>query len=250
VPQDEPLKMECAHFLECMETRERPRTDGEEGLRVLQVLNASQQSLEQEKAVPLSQDSGPDYFCHETAVVDQGVAIGKGTKIWHFSHVLSGSTIGEKCNIGQNVVVGPKAVIGNGCKIQNNISVYEDVILEDNVFCGPSMVFTNVYNPRSEFPRKREYRGTLVKRGATLGANCTIVCGTTIGQYAFIAAGAVVNRDVSDFALVAGNPAKQIGWMSRFGEQLGLSLHGSGEYECPHTGEKYTLRNGEVTICK
>ena len=249
VPKDEPLRAECAHFLDCIKSRKTPRTDGEEGLRVLNVLNACQASLDQEKKIVLTRSGSrphADFFAHATALVEQDVTIGAGTKIWHFSHLMPGTSIGRECNIGQNVVIGPKVTIGNRCKIQNNVSVYEGVTLEDHVFCGPSMVFTNVYNPRCEFPRKNEYRKTLVKQGATLGANCTIVGGITIGEYAFVGAGAVVNRDVPDFALVVGNPARQIGWMSRFGEQMSLPIAGNGEYECPHTGDIYILRNGKV----
>jgi UDP-2-acetamido-3-amino-2,3-dideoxy-glucuronate N-acetyltransferase len=181
---------------------------------------------------------------HPSAIVDPGAQIGDGTRIWHWVHVCSGARIGERCSLGQNVFVGSKAVIGNNVKIQNNVSVYDDVTLEDDVFCGPSMVFTNVYNPRAAIVRKSEYRPTLVKRGATLGANCTVVCGVTIGAYAFVGAGAVVKNDVPDFALVVGVPSKQIGWMSRYGEQLDLPVDGSGEAECPHTGERYVLAGG------
>ena len=161
-----------------------------------------------------------EYTAHETAIIDQGANIGINTRIWHWTHICGGAIIGEKCSLGQNVFVGNRVVIGNNVKIQNNVSVYDNVTLEDDVFCGPSMVFTNVYNPRSEISRKNEYRDTLVKKGATLGANCTIICGHTIGQYAFIGAGAVVNCDVPDFALMVGVPARQIGWMNRFGERL------------------------------
>lgn len=168
-----------------------------------------------------------NYIKHETAIVDDGAEIGDGTRIWHWVHVCSGAKIGEKCSLGQNVFVGNKVVIGNNVKIQNNVSVYDEVVLEDDVFCGPSKVFTDVYNPRSAVPRKDEYRCTLVKKGATLGANCTIVCGVTIGQYAFIGAGAVVNRDVPDYALMVGVPAKQIGWMNEYGERINLPLEGS-----------------------
>lgn len=250
VKQEEPLRMECAHFLACMETRKKPRTDGEEGLRVLRVLNACQASLESDKKVTLSSGLSKEtiYYAHESVILDHNVEIGKGTKIWHFSHIISGSKIGERCNIGQNVVIGPNVTVGNGCKIQNNVSVYEGVTLEDDVFCGPSMVFTNVYNPRCAVSRKNEYRRTLVKKGATLGANCTIVCGLTIGSYAFVGAGAVVNRDVPDYALIVGVPARQVGWMSRYGEQLALPISGDGECECPHTGERYQLRNGVVRL--
>jgi len=180
---------------------------------------------------------------HPSAIVDEGATIGDGSRIWHFVHVCGGARIGNSCSLGQNVFVGNDVVIGNNVKIQNNVSVYDTVTLEDDVFCGPSMVFTNVYNPRSAVARKDEYRKTLVKHGATLGANCTIVCGTTVGAYAFVAAGAVVNRDVPDFALVAGVPARQIGWMSRFGERLELPLQGAGETICTHTGERYQLQN-------
>lgn len=186
--------------------------------------------------------SEPDYFVHESSYVDEGATIGKGTKIWHFSHVLSGAQIGENVSIGQNVNVGGGAKIGNGCKIQNNISIYDEVELEDEVFCGPSCVFTNVYNPRAFISRKHEYRPTLVRRGTTLGANATIVCGVTIGRYAFIAAGAVVREDVPDFALVAGVPAKRIGWMSRHGDRL--EFDSDGRATCPATGEPYVLANG------
>jgi len=181
------------------------------------------------------------YTKHETAIVDAGATIGDDTRIWHWVHVSSGATIGEKCSLGQNVYVGNRVVIGNNVKIQNNVSVYDNVTLEDDVFCGPSMVFTNVYNPRSAVTRKDEYRDTVVKHGATLGANCTIVCGVTIGEYAFIGAGAVVNKDVKPYALMVGVPAKQIGWMSEFGEQLKLPLSGSGEARCEKTGSVYIL---------
>ncbi len=187
-----------------------------------------------------------DYMQHESAIVDEGARIGKGSRVWHFVHVCGGAVIGERVSLGQNVFVGNRVVIGDNCKVQNNVSVYDNVTLEDDVFCGPSMVFTNVYNPRSAIERKDEYMDTLVKRGATLGANCTIVCGVTIGEYAFVAAGAVVNRDVKPYALVAGVPARQIAWMSRFGERLDLPVDGDGEATCPHTGAKYTLKDGSL----
>jgi UDP-2-acetamido-3-amino-2,3-dideoxy-glucuronate N-acetyltransferase len=178
------------------------------------------------------------YQAHSTAIVDEGAQIGEGTRIWHWVHVSGQAVIGERCSLGQNVYVGNKVTIGNNVKIQNNVSVYDNVTLEDDVFCGPSMVFTNVYNPRSAITRKDEYRNTIVKQGATLGANCTIVCGVTIGKYAFIGAGAVVNRDVPDFALMVGVPARQIGWMSRFGEQLRFV---NSLAVCSHTNDKYQI---------
>jgi UDP-2-acetamido-3-amino-2,3-dideoxy-glucuronate N-acetyltransferase len=181
---------------------------------------------------------------HATAIVDDGAVIGDGTRIWHWVHVSAGARIGGGCSLGQNVYIGSDVVIGDNCKIQNNVSIYDAITLEDDVFCGPSMVFTNVYNPRSAVPRKDEYRRTLVRSGATLGANCTIVCGVTIGEYAFVAAGAVVNRDVKAFALMAGVPARQIGWMSKHGERLPLPLEGDGSAVCPATGVTYTLENG------
>jgi UDP-2-acetamido-3-amino-2,3-dideoxy-glucuronate N-acetyltransferase len=189
-----------------------------------------------------------NYTVHPTAIVDDGAVIGEGSRIWHWVHISGGARIGKACSFGQNVYVGNRVVIGDNVKIQNNVSVYDNVTLEDGVFCGPSMVFTNVYNPRAEVSRKEEYRDTLVKRGATLGANCTIVCGTTIGEYAFIGAGAVVNRDVPAFALMLGVPARQAGWMSRFGERLNLPLTGNAETVCPHTGERYVLRDGVCSI--
>ena len=180
---------------------------------------------------------------HFTAIIDEGAQIGEGTRIWHWVHVCSGARIGRKCSLGQNVFVGNQVVIGNNVKIQNNVSVYDNVTLEDDVFCGPSMVFTNVYNPRSAVSRKDEYRDTFVKRGVTLGANCTIVCGVTIGEYAFIGAGAVINRDVPAYALMVGVPAKQIGWMSQHGERLELPVKGNGETRCPVTQRRYILRD-------
>ena len=185
---------------------------------------------------------------HPTAIVDDGAQIGDGSRVWHWVHICGGANIGRDCSFGQNVFVGSRVVIGNNCKIQNNVSVYDNVTLEDDVFCGPSMVFTNVYNPRSAVSRKDEYRDTLVKRGVTLGANCTIVCGTTLGEYAFVAAGAVINRNVKPYALMAGVPAKQIGWMSRFGERLELPLVGNAETHCPHTGLEYVLRDGLCSV--
>ena len=188
------------------------------------------------------------YYAHETAVIDEGCTIGNGTKIWHFSHILKDCKIGRDCSFGQNVVVGPNVIVGNKVKIQNNVSVYEGVTLEDGVFCGPSCVFTNVHNPRSEIERKHEYRKTLVKRGATLGANCTIVCGITIGKFAFIGAGAVISKDVTDYALKVGVPAKQIGWMSEYGEKLDLPLTGNAKTICKYTNQVYELHENKVIL--
>jgi UDP-2-acetamido-3-amino-2,3-dideoxy-glucuronate N-acetyltransferase len=252
---EEPLRAECRHFLQCIETREVPRTDGREGLRVLQVLQDCQDSLGRVHLVrPKLTAKQRPYFAHESAFIDDDVEIGAGTNIWHVSHVLKGSRIGMNCRIGQNVVIGPKVTIGDGVKIQNNVSVYEGVKLEDHVFCGPSMVFTNVINPRSEIRRMDEILPTLVRRGATLGANCTIVCGVTIGEYAFVGAGAVVVKDVPDFALVVGNPARIIGWMCACGNRIEFTTpHGTGK--CPicqrvywKTGQEIKLNgNGAVT---
>ena len=185
---------------------------------------------------------------HPSAIVDEGAVLGDGCRVWHFVHISAGARIGTDCSFGQNVYVGNDVRIGNRVKIQNNVSVYDAVMLEDEVFCGPSMVFTNVYNPRAAVARKGEYRRTLVKRGATLGANCTLVCGITIGEFAFVGAGAVVNRDVPDFALMLGVPARQAGWMSRFGERLALPLQGEAEAVCPHTGDRYRLAGGRLQL--
>ncbi len=190
------------------------------------------------------------YYQHTSAIIDEGAQIGSGSRVWHFVHICSGAKIGENVSLGQNVFVGNKVIIGNKCKIQNNVSVYDNVILEEGVFCGPSMVFTNVYNPRSLIERKDQYKNTLVKKGATLGANCTIVCGVTIGEFAFIGAGAVVNKDVPNYALMVGVPAKQIGWMSEFGEQLDIPLNGNAESICPHTGDKYVLTGNRLQKIK
>ena len=186
---------------------------------------------------------------HPSAIVDEGAQLGEGTRVWHFVHVSAGARIGARCALGQGVFVGNDVRIGDNVRIQNNVSVYDAVTLEDDVFCGPSMVFTNVHNPRSAVPRKDEYRHTLVKRGATLGANCTIVCGTTIGEHAFVGAGAVVSRDVPAFALVLGVPARRIGWMSRHGERLPLPVSGRGEAACPATGERYRLDGDSLSLC-
>jgi UDP-2-acetamido-3-amino-2,3-dideoxy-glucuronate N-acetyltransferase len=186
-----------------------------------------------------------NYTKHETAIVDEGAIVGAGTRIWHWVHISAKAKIGERCSFGQNVYVGNNVEIGNNVKVQNNVSIYDNVFLEDDVFCGPSMVFTNVYNPRSAVTRKDEYRDTFVKKGATIGANATIVCGVTIGEYSFIGAGAVINKNVKPYALMAGVPAKQIGWMSRFGERIPLPLEGSGEWVCPNTSDRYEL-NGSI----
>ena len=186
-----------------------------------------------------------NYQVHSSAIVDDGAQIGDGSRVWHFVHVCAGARIGKDVSLGQNVFIGNRVLIGDNCKIQNNVSVYDNVTLEEGVFCGPSMVFTNVYNPRSLIERKSEYRDTLVKKGATLGANCTIVCGVTIGEYAFIGAGAVINKNVSSYALMVGVPARQIGWMSEYGEQLALPLDGEGIATCEHSGARYIL-NGNV----
>ena len=243
VPQSEPLMCECLHFLECVQNNTPPKTDGKEGLAVLRILNAAQSCLNAKEAP--EHDAFPsrpecrDFWAHDTSVIDDKVHIGRKTKIWHFSHILSGSVIGDQCNIGQNVVIGPDVSIGRQCKIQNNVSVYKGVTLEDGVFCGPSMVFTNIYNPRAEIRKMDQIRTTLVRYGATLGANSTIVCGVTIGRHAFVAAGAVVNRNVPDHALVAGNPAKRIGWVCACGERL------TDKCICPVCGNRYcSAKNG------
>jgi UDP-2-acetamido-3-amino-2,3-dideoxy-glucuronate N-acetyltransferase len=187
-----------------------------------------------------------NYTVQPSALVDAGAQIGEGSRVWHFVHVCAGAKIGRDVSLGQNVFVGNKVTIGDKCKIQNNVSVYDNVTLEDGVFCGPSVVFTNVYNPRSLIERKNEYRSTLVKKGATLGANCTIVCGTTIGEFSFIGAGAVVNKDVKPYALMVGVPAKQLGWMSEYGEQIPLPIQGEGQYTCPHTNQVYILSHDQL----
>ena len=185
---------------------------------------------------------------HPSAVVDRGAVIGAGSRVWHFTHVCGGARVGSKVSLGQNVFVGDRVVIGDRCKVQNNVSIYDNVTLEDGVFCGPSMVFTNVLNPRALVERKKEYRDTLVKRGATLGANCTVICGVTIGEFAFVGAGTVVTCDVKPYALVVGVPGTQVGWMSRFGERIDLPPTGQGEWRCPHTNEKYVLHDQTLKV--
>lgn len=244
VPEAEPLRTECAQFLESCLERSPPRTDGDEGVRVLSVLQMAQQSLERDGEAVISTshraslrvDESP-YFVHPTAVVDPGAQIGKGTKIWHFSHVLPDAIIGERCVLGQNVNIASGVRIGRNVKIQNNVSVYTGTTIEDDVFLGPSAVLTNVTNPRSEVNRHALYESTVIRRGATVGANATIVCGVTLGRYSFVAAGAVVMRDVPDYALVMGNPARQRGWMSRHGHRL--TPNAQGELVCPESGFRY-----------
>lgn len=238
ISSEEPLKRECQHFIECILNNSIPRTDGLEGLSVLRVLQAAELSMSKGgKVMNLLQQNfdKSDVIIHESAYVDQPCHIGKGTKIWHFSHILAGVRIGENCVIGQNVFIGPDVIIGSRCKIQNNVSLYKGVILEDGVFCGPSCVFTNVNTPRAEIDRKDEFLSTIVRRGATIGANATIVCGREIGAYSLVAAGAVVTRDVPSHALMAGIPAKQIGWVSHTGERLGNDLI------CPRTKRRYIV---------
>lgn len=241
LPKEEPLRRECQHFLDCMHRGSRPQTDGESALRVLQVLDACERSLFERGVPVLVGQSAPRYFAHPTAVIDEPCEIGEGTKIWHFSHIMAGARLGRGCNLGQNVVVSPGVRIGNNVKIQNNVSVYSGVQLEDDVFCGPSMVFTNVSKPRSHVVRKHEYRETIVHRGASLGANCTIVCGTTVGNYAFVAAGSVVTCDVPDYALVMGIPARVAGWVCWCGNRLNDS---QSEMRCVTCGRHYLLVDG------
>lgn len=188
------------------------------------------------------------YYLHESAIVDEGAVIGDGSKVWHWVHVCAGAIIGKNCSLAQGVYVGNDVLIGENVKVQNNVSIYDAITIEDDVFCGPSMVFTNVYNPRSAVPRKSQYKRTLVKRGATIGANATVICGVTVGEYAFIAAGAVVNQDVKSYALVVGVPARQIGWMSQYGEQLSMSLAGDAEATCPHTMQRYKVVDGHCFL--
>jgi UDP-2-acetamido-3-amino-2,3-dideoxy-glucuronate N-acetyltransferase len=189
-----------------------------------------------------------DYQVHETAIVDEGAKIGINSKIWHWTHVCAGAVIGSEVSLGQNVFVGNKVIIGDKCKIQNNVSIYDNIYIDEGVFCGPSMVFTNVYNPRSLIERKSEYRDTFIKKGASLGANCSIICGITIGKFAFVGAGAVINKDVPAYALMVGVPAKQIGWMSEYGERLDLPVLGDAETTCKHTGHQYLLNNDKLTV--
>jgi len=262
------LKAECLAFLECLETRKPPTTDGAEGLRVLEVLDACQRSLSSGGTViPLAGQSSSllvsssksnhepgttnqelPFFVHPSACVDEGAVIGAGTKVWHFSHVMSCAKIGERCVLGQNVNVDGGAVIGNNVKIQNNVSVYTGAVIEDDVFLGPSCVLTNVSNPRSQVNRHALYEKTVFRRGCTIGANATIVCGKTIGRYAFVAAGSVVTKDVPDYALMMGNPARRAAWMSRHGQKLGPP-DARGVMVCPESGLRYRAVSPGVLKC-
>ncbi|UCC38793.1 MAG: Gfo/Idh/MocA family oxidoreductase [Candidatus Aminicenantes bacterium] len=249
IEKKEPLRAECEHFIDCITTRNSPKTDGENGLKVLKILEECQKYLKESSNSSTNvKNEGKKYFVHESSFVDEGVEIGEGTKIWHFSHVLKNTKLGKNCNVGQNVMLGPNVTIGNNVKIQNNVSVYDGVILEDDVFCGPSMVFTNVIIPRSHWPRKNDYQKTLVKKGATLGANSTVVCGITVGKYAFVGAGALVNKDIPDYALVYGVPGSIQGWMCYCGEKLSLtnSADSSETAECVNCGRKYKKEKTDV----
>jgi len=248
----EPLREECRHFLECVKSRTSPLTDGREGLRVLRVLDACQRSLLREGIVDTrdnrNEQKALPYFVHESAYVDDGAEIGAGTKIWHFSHIMKGARLGERCVIGQNVNVDSGTIIGNNVKIQNNVSVYTGVVVEDDVFLGPSCVLTNVTNPRSQINRHSLYEATTLKRGCTIGANVTVVCGVSVGRYAFVAAGSVVTKSVPDYALVMGNPARQAGWMSRHGHRLD-SPDAEGVMRCPESGHRYKEAAPGVLRC-
>lgn len=250
IEAQEPLKAECQHFVDCVSSGRSPLTDGQEGLRVLNVLSICQQSLLKGGAVIDDFRSARDvssYFAHQSAFVDEGAEVGKGTKIWHFSHVMKGARIGEGCVVGQNVNIDGGTIIGNNVKIQNNVSIYSGAVIEDDVFLGPSSVLTNVSNPRSQVNRHNLYEKTTFKKGCTVGANATIVCGITIGRYAFIAAGSVVTKDVPDYALVMGNPARRTGWMSRHGHRLGTAEN--GVMRCPESGYRYEEVNAGVLRC-
>ena len=240
LPAEEPLRNECEHFIECVVTRRTPRTDGNNGVKVLEVLDACERSLHSQAASVQVHQAATQYFADPTAVIDGGSEIGSGTRIWHFSHVMTGSRIGCNCNFGQNVVISPSVKIGNGVKIQNNVSVYTGVELEDDVFCGPSVVFTNVINPRSHVDRKNEFKRTLVRQGASIGANATIVCGVVLGQYCFVAAGAVITKDVPGYALVMGVPATQVGWVC----VCGVRLDEADRVSCRYCGRNYLIEHG------
>jgi UDP-2-acetamido-3-amino-2,3-dideoxy-glucuronate N-acetyltransferase len=241
LPPDEPLRKECEHFIESIVTRRTARTDGRSGLQVLEVLEACERSLHSHATMVPVREATPAYFADRTAVIDRDCEVGPGSKIWHFSHIMNGARIGRNCNLGQNVVVSPGVSIGDRVKIQNNVSVYTGVVLEDDVFCGPSMVFTNVVNPRSHVERKHEYKRTLVKRGASIGANATILCGVTLGRYCFVAAGAVVTRDVPDYALVLGVPAVQSGWIC----VCGVRIPEASKVSCSECGRNYLIADGD-----
>lgn len=256
VEPGEPLRLELEHFIECVDTRRTPKTDGVEGLKVLNILETIENAMVEKRRLAVnSKNIDDDIFVHETAYVDEGVTLGKGTKIWHFSHVLKGSVIGSNCIIGQNACIGPDAIVGNRCKIQNNVSLYKGVTLEDEVFCGPSCVFTNVYNPRAFIERKNEFKKTLVRKGATIGANATIMCGVTIGRYAFIGAEALVREDVPAHALVVGIPAKQISHVCKCGTTLEFidtyskCAYCGDEYNKDEKGIKTMSRNSQAKNC-
>ncbi len=249
VPEQEPLRNECLHFLECGATRRAPRTDAREGLRVLRVLKAAQSSLDRDgESVTLDAKPATAYFAHASSVVDPKATIGAGSKIWHFSHVMAGAVLGERCNLGQNVVVSPGVKLGANVKVQNNVSIYTGTEVEDDVFLGPSCVLTNVTNPRSQINRQSLYEKSIIQRGASIGANATIVCGVKIGRYAFVAAGAVVTKDVPDYALVLGNPARQQGWISRHGHRL-KSGNTNGIMVCPESGYRYEVGADNILRC-
>lgn len=247
VPLQEPLKIECQDFLHCIQTRQKPKVDGHKGLQVLEILSLCQKSLEEKGRVITSNKRESGYFAHQTSIVEEPSEIGEGTKIWHFSHIMPNVTIGEGCVIGQNVFIGRGVKIGNSVKIENNVSVFEGVTLEDDVFCGPSCTFTNVINPRSQISRKHEFQPTLVKKGATIGANATIICGNIIGKHAFIGAGSVVTKDAPDYALVYGNPAQVQGWVCECGMKLGFG--GNSQARCSRCGKTYYKRGeGQIEL--
>jgi UDP-2-acetamido-3-amino-2,3-dideoxy-glucuronate N-acetyltransferase len=247
VPQEEPLRAECQDYIKCMKSRDRPKSDGHKGLQVLEILSCCQRSLERNGAVVFLENKEATFFAHETSLVDEPCEVGSGTRIWHFSHIMPEVTIGQNCVIGQNVFIGKGVKMGNNVKIENNVSVYEGVTLEDDVFCGPSCVFTNVVNPRSHVPRSHEFKPTLVKRGASLGANTTVVCSHTIGKYAFIGAGAVVTKDIPDYALAYGNPAEIHGWICECGTKLEFTA-ASGR--CQACGQRYSKKGQTVKRIK